>query len=139
MGIKGEEKSGLAVGTENYLSINKNASAEAQKGADVFLTWLFSSETGKKIVNEQLGFITPFNSFGADEMPTDPLAAQVVAWMNKDGVSSIPWTFAAIPSEQWKSDFGAALLEYINGSVTWDSVVKTAQDAWAREAELAGR
>lgn len=139
MGISGEENTGLAVGTENYLSINKNASAEAQKGADVFLTWLFSSDTGKKIVNEKLGFITPFNSFGADEMPTDPLAAQVVEWMNKEGVTSTPWTFAAIPSEQWKADFGAALLEYINGSTSWDQVVKTAQDAWTREAKLAGR
>ncbi len=139
MGIEGEEHTGLAVGTENYLSINKNASEEAQKGADVFLTWLFSSDTGKKIVNEDLGFITPFNSFGEDEMPSDPLAAQVVEWMNKDGVTSTPWTFAAIPSEQWKADFGAALLEYINGSMAWDSVVKTAQDAWAREAQLAGR
>lgn len=139
MGIPGEEGKGLAIGTENYLSINKNASPEAQKGADVFLTWLFSSSTGKKIVNENLGFITPFNSFGADEMPTDPLAAQVVEWMNKEGLSSIQWTFAAIPSEQWKADFGAALLEYINGSVSWDDVVKTAQDAWTREAKLAGR
>ena len=139
MGIPGEETSGLAIGTENYLCINKNASEAAQKGADVFLTWLFSSETGKKIVNEKLGFITPFNSFGADEMPTDPLAAQIVAWMNKDGVTSIPWTFAAIPSEQWKADFGAALLEYVNYTMNWDAVTKAAQDAWTREAKIAGR
>ena len=58
-GIDGEENSGLCVGTENYLCINKNASAEAQKGADVFLTWLFSSAEGKKIVSTKLNFITP--------------------------------------------------------------------------------
>ncbi len=138
-GLKGEEKAGLAIGTENYLSINKNASAEAQKGADVFLTWLFSSDTGKDIVTNQLGFITPFNTFSASEVPADPLAQQVNIWMNKSGVTSIPWTFAAIPSEQWKSDFGAALLEYINGSKSWNDVVKVAQDSWAKEAKFGGR
>lgn len=72
-------------------------------------------------------------------MPSDPLAKEVINWMNKDGVKSLPWTFAAIPSEQWKSDFGAALLEYINGSKNWDAVKKVAIDAWAKEAKLAGR
>lgn len=139
MGLPGEENYGLCVGTENYLSFNKNASAEAQANADKFLTWLFSSDTGKKIVKEQLGFITPFNTFSESEMPSDPLAKEVVVWMNKDGVTSIPWTFSAIPSEQWKSDFGGALLQYIQGSRDWASAVKTAQDSWAKEAQIAGR
>ncbi len=138
IGLDGEESQGLAVGTENYLSFNKAASEEALKGADVFLTWLFSSSTGKKIVKENLGFITPFNTFNDDEMPSDPLAKQVVAWMN-NGAKSVPWTFAAIPSEQWKSDFGAALLEYINGSMAWDKVESVAKDSWAKEAQIAGR
>ena len=99
MGIDGEMNAGLCVGTENYLCINKNASAEAQAGADVFLTWLFSSPTGKKLVSEDLKFITPFNSFSESELPTDPLSQQVSIWMNKSGVTSIGWTFAAIPSE----------------------------------------
>ena len=74
MGISGEESAGLCVGTENYLCINKNASPEAQKGADVFLTWLFSSSTGKQLVSNDLMFITPFNSFSASELPSDPLS-----------------------------------------------------------------
>ena len=83
MGIPGEESAGLCVGTENYLCINKNASPEAQKGADVFLTWLFSSSTGKQLVSNDLMFITPFNSFSASELPSDPLSQQVSLWMNK--------------------------------------------------------
>lgn len=138
IGLDGEETQGLAVGTENYLSFNKAASAEALEGADVFLTWLFSSSTGKKIVKENLGFITPFNTFNEDEMPSDPLAKQVVAWMN-NGAKSVPWTFAAIPSEQWKADFGAALLEYINGSMDWANVEAIAKSSWAKEAQIAGR
>lgn len=139
MGLEGEENLGLCIGTENYLCINKNASAEAQKNADIFLTWLFSSDTGKKIVKEDLGFITPFNTFKESELPSDPLAKDVTVWMNKEGVKSIPWTFGGIPSEQWKADFGAALLDYINGAKDWASVVKVAQDSWVKEAEIAGR
>ena len=133
MGIDGEMNAGLCVGTENYLCINKNASAEAQVAADVFLTWLFSSPTGKKLVSEDLKFITPFNSFSESELPTDPLSQQVSIWMNKSGVNSIGWTFAAIPSEEWKNALGSALLAYFEGKADWNNVVKTAQDQWAAE------
>jgi raffinose/stachyose/melibiose transport system substrate-binding protein len=136
MGIAGESKKGLCVGTENYLCINGKASADEQKYADQFLTWLYSSATGKKFVKEDLGFITPFNSFKESEMPSDPLAKQVVQWMNKDGISSIPWTFAAIPSEEWKNSFGSALLEYAQGQKSWADVKKTAIDQWASEYKL---
>lgn len=139
MGFEGEESQGLCVGTENYLSINIHASDEAKKNADTFLTWLFSSETGKKIVKENLMFITPFNSFTEEELPEDPLAKEVNRWMNMDGVRSVPWAFQGIPSEQWKQDFGGALLQYINGSMDWSAVVETARNSWSVEAEIAGR
>lgn len=133
MGIPGEAKLGLCVGTENYLCINKNASAEAQKGADVFLTWLFSSETGKSIVSNDLNFITPFNSFKETELPSDPLSKEVSIWMNKAGVSSVTWSFAAIPSEEWKNTFGDAMLQYFEGKKTWADVEKIAIDEWTKE------
>ena len=139
MGLEGEESQGLCVGTENYLSINIHASDEAKKNADTFLTWLFSSETGKKIVKENLMFITPFNSFTEEELPEDPLAKEVNRWMNMDGVTSVPWAFQGIPSEQWKQDFGGALLQYINGSMDWSAVVEIAKNSWSVEAEIAGR
>lgn len=139
MGIDGEENQGICIGTENYLAFNKNASPEALEGADTFLTWLFSSDEGKPIVTNDLMFITPFASFTADEVPNDPLARQVNIWMNKDGITSVPWVFGGIPSEQWKADFAQAMLEYINGRYTWDQVTQVAIDAWAREAEIYGR
>ena len=139
MGFDGEENQGICVGTENYLSINIHASEEAKKNADTFLTWLFSSDTGKKIVQENLMFITPFNSFTEEELPEDPLAKEVNRWMNMDGVTSVPWAFQGIPSEQWKSDFGGALLQYINGTMDWSEVVEIAKKSWTVEAEIAGR
>lgn len=133
MGIDGEDKYGLCVGTENYLCINKKASPEAQKGADVFLTWLFSSPTGKKLVSNELMFITPFNTFQDSELPSDPLSQQVSIWMNKPGVSSVTWTFNAIPSEEWKNALGSAMLSYFEGKSDWSAVEKAAVDQWASE------
>ena len=139
IGLEGEESQGLCVGTENFLCINTHASEAAQANADKFLTWLFSSETGKAIVKEHLGFITPFNTFEDDELPTDPLAKDVINWMNKDGKTSLPWTFSAIPSEQWKADFSAGLLSYINGDMDWAEVEEIVKASWTKEAEIAGR
>ena len=135
-GIAGEENFGLCVGTENYLCINKNASKEAQKGADVFLTWLFSSAEGKAIVSNQLNFITPFNTFSDADLPSDPLSKEVSKWMNKPGITSITWVFNAIPSEVWKDNLGDALLQYFEGKLDWAAVKATAVDGWKVEKSL---
>lgn len=137
-GVQGEEKQGLAVGTENYLSINKKASPEKQAASIAFLEWLFSSNKGKEYVTKELKFIAPFNTFGENERPTDPLAKEVTNWMGKGG-TSVAWTFAAFPSEDFKNKFGDALLQYAQGNTTWEKVVTTVQDSWKSEKAKAKR
>ena len=132
-GVAGEESQGLCVGTENYFAINSQVSAAKQQASIAFLEWLFSSETGKGYVTNQLGFIAPFTTFEDDEKPTDPLAREVLAWMEKDGVSSVAWTFAAFPSEEFKNFFGDALLEYVQDSKTWEEVATVVKDSWKAE------
>ena len=131
-GVTGEENQGLCIGTENYFSVNSQADEAKQKASIEFLEWLFTSDTGKKYVVEELGFIAPFNTFTDDEKPEDPLAKEVLAWMEK-GVNSVPWTFATFPSEDFKNDFGDALLEYINGNMEWSEVETIVKDSWASE------
>lgn len=131
-GVVGEEKQGLSVGTENYFVINSKVSKEKQDASIAFLEWLFSSETGKKYVAKDLGFIAPFNTFNDNEKPADPLAKEVLAWMEKD-TTSVAWTFAAFPSEDFKNYFGDALLEYAQGKKDWNEVVKVVKEAWASE------
>jgi len=132
-GVSGEESQGLCVGTENYFAINSKATEEQQAAALNFLEWLFGSDTGKAYVTGELGFIAPFTTFGENEKPTDPLAKNVLAWIDKEGVKSVPWTFAAFPSEQFKNDFGDALLEYAQGSQDWNYVVNVVKTSWASE------
>ncbi|GIO86661.1 ABC transporter substrate-binding protein [Paenibacillus faecis] len=132
-GMSGEEKQGLAIGTENYLAINSKVSPEKQQASIAFLEWLFSSDKGKAYVTNELGFIAPFNTFKEEEKPTDPLAKEITNWMAKDGVVSVPWTFAAFPSEQFKNVFGDALLQYAQGNQTWEEVVTIFKDSWKTE------
>lgn len=132
-GVSGEENQGLAIGTENYFAINSKVSAEKQQASIAFLEWLFSSEKGKAYVTNELGFIAPFNTFNDNEKPADPLAKEVTNWMAKDGITSVPWTFAAFPSEEFKNQFGDGLLQYAQGNKTWDEVVTIFKDAWKTE------
>lgn len=133
MGIEGEDKLGICVGTENFICINSKASKAEQQAAADFLYWLFSSDEGKKFVTEELGFIAPFDTFGENETPDDPLAKEVIRWMNKSDVTNIPWNFTVFPSQTYKDDLGAALLKYAQGSESWDQVKKLAVDEWSSE------
>jgi raffinose/stachyose/melibiose transport system substrate-binding protein len=131
-GMTGEESQGLCVGTENYFAINSKVSPEKQQASIDFINWLFTSEKGKSYVSKELGFIAPFDSFTDAEKPADPLSKEVLAWMEKD-VTSVVWTFAAFPSEDFKNAFGDALLEYVQGSMKWDDVVALVKDKWQSE------
>lgn len=132
-GISGEDKQGICIGTENYFSINKNVSKAKQKASEDFISWLYTSAEGKKHVTNDLGFIAPFTSFADNEKPTDPLAKQVATWSANKNVTNVAWTFQCFPSEQFKNDFGAALLEYAQGKSDFNKVKDTVVKSWATE------
>lgn len=136
-GVKGEEKQGICIGTENYFAINSQVDEATQKASQDFLIWLFSSDYGKKAVTNDLGFITPFNTFTEKEQPTDPLAKEVLAWKAKESgdIKNPEWLFTAFPSENFKNEFGAALLEYVQDQKSWDEVTAKVIEDWKLEKE----
>ena len=134
-GVEGEETQGLCIGTENYMCVNSNASEADQKASLDFLKWVFSSDEGKEMVTNDLQFITPFSTFGDDEISSDPLAQEVVRYMKDDSLTTVPWNFTTFPSQTFKDDYGASLLEYANGNKEWDAVVSDTVDEWASEKE----
>ena len=138
-GAEGEEDQGICVGTENFFCINKNASAEDQAATLDFVTWLYTSPEGMAHVTNDLGFIAPFDTFGEDVQPTDPLAKNVLEWSAKEGVVNLPWNFTVFPSQTFKDNFGASLLEYAQGTSEWEDVNTTVVDGWKTEkANTAG-
>ncbi len=132
-GIEGEEKQGLCIGTENYFAINSQVSEEKQKMAEDFLSWLYTSETGKDFVTNKLHFIAPYDTFEEKEAPSDPLGREVYEWMNREDVETVPWIFSIFPSQNFKNDFGAALLQYAQGTKSWNDVVTLFATRWKEE------
>lgn len=133
-GIDGEEKQGICIGTENFLAINSKAGEAEQKAAADFIYWLYSSEKGKSYVVNDLGFIAPFDTFGEDETPKDPLAKEVVRFMNDKEITNIPWQFTIFPSQNFKNDFGSVLLQYVQGTKSFDDVKNTVVSKWESES-----
>lgn len=132
-GISGEEKQGLCTGTENYICVNSMASKEDQQASIDFIEWVYSSDIGKDYVTNSLGFISPFNTFTDEESPSDPLAKEVLAYMENEELTSVSWNFTAFPSQKFKDDFGSTLLEYTKGEIEWDTVTSRVCNEWASE------
>lgn len=131
-GEAGEENQGLCIGTENFWCVNSQASDADKQATLDFVNWMISSEKGKDYMVNTLGNSAPFSTFGDDEKPQDPLAKEMYRWM-ENGASSVSWNFLQFPSQSFKDDFGAALLDYCNGNCTWDEVKDTVVTRWAEE------
>ena len=134
-GVDGEEKQGICIGTENYFCVNSQASEADQQASLEFVKWVFGSDEGKKMVTNDLGFITPFNTFSDDEVPSDPLAKEVIRYMADENLETVSWDFLTFPSQTFKDNLGASLLEYATGNQDWDTLVETAIEDWKVEKE----
>ena len=133
-GMPGEEKQGLSVGTENFFAINKQVSPEKQKLAADFIYWLYSSPTGKNFVTNELKFIAPFDTFAENEKPTDPLAKEIIRYLADQNLYNVAWNFVKFPNQTFKNNFGAALLQYAQGKLTWEDVNKLVVEQWKIES-----
>jgi raffinose/stachyose/melibiose transport system substrate-binding protein len=134
MGLPGEEKQSINVGTENFFSINKQASPEKQKLAADFIYWLYSSPTGKAFVTNDLKFIAPFDTFAENEKPTDPLAREVSRYVSNPDLYNVSWSFVKFPSQTFKDNFGGALLQYAQGQMQWEEVEALVVEQWKAES-----
>jgi raffinose/stachyose/melibiose transport system substrate-binding protein len=132
-GMPGEEKQSINVGTENFFAINKQASPEKQKLAADFIWWLYSSPKGKAFVTNDLKFIAPFDTFAENEKPTDPLAKSLISYMSNTNLYNVAWNFTVFPDQTFKNNFGAALLQYAQGTMKWADVKQLFIDQWKIE------
>lgn len=133
-GVAGEENMGLSVGGSQSFCINSQLPEEDQLAAIDFLTWMFSSETGKTMVAQKLQFVTPFSCMEGAEY-TNPLFGSEND-ISAAGKTAYSTTCNLIPDQTWKDDFGASLLLYAQGQKSWDDVVADAVDEWAVERDI---
>lgn len=132
IGVGDEANQGLCTGSENYWCVNKNAAEDDIKATLNFLEWVVTSDKGRQIFSEEMGFVTPFSTFTDEYMPENPLVDAANEYIDS-GKTSVPWVFSTIPSEKWKNGVGSALLEYAQGTGEWDAVRTAFVEGWASE------
>ena len=132
IGAEGEEQQGLCTGSENYWCLNRRAAPEDIEATRAFVDWLAATEEGQRALTEQLGFVTPF----AASQPANALQSAAQADL-ESGRAPVSWAFTTIPSDRWKTNVGAAMLEYAQGSADWEQVERAFVDGWAGESAAA--
>ena len=133
IGVEGEENQGLCTGSENYWCVNSKASQEDIDATLDFLKWVVTSEEGCQALSGDMGFVSPFKAFD-NYKPENPLIQVANEYVSK-GKNSVAWTFTTMPSENWKNGVGSALLEYAQGTGSWDAVKTAFVDGWKTERE----
>jgi len=138
IGVEGEENQGLCTGSENYWCVNKNVSQEDIDATLAFLEWIITSDIGRDALVNRMGFVTPFTTFDDSYATSNPLVAEAEAYI-EEGKTSVSWNFSTIPSDEWKSNVGSALLEYAQGTGDWAAVETAFVDGWATEYAAANK
>lgn len=133
VGVEGEDKSGIALGTENYLTVNSQVSEASQKASIDFLNWLFTDAEGAKLLTDNsVVSMAPYSTF-ADLAPADPLGKEVVDYMSNSELYPINWVFQTFPSQDFKDQLGQHLAQYAAGSEDWDAVKDYFVSEWKAE------
>ena len=136
IGADKEANQGLCTGSENYWCVNSKASEANIQATLDFLQWVVESDAGKNGLAKEMGFVTPFSTFTEEYLPANPLVVIADEYVKK-GTVSVSWNFTTMPSEEWKNQLGSAMLEYAQGTGSWDAVVTAFVDGWATEYQAA--
>lgn len=130
-GVDGEEKQGINIGTENFMSVNAKAPEASQQASIDFLNWLFTGK-GESFVTDDLGFMAPFKDF-AGKAPADPLGKEVIKYINDPELYNVKWVFTVFPSQDFKDGLGQHLAQYAAGNEKWDDVTEYWKSEWAAQ------
>lgn len=136
IGAPGEKEQGLCTGSENYWCVNRRVGQEDINATVAFLEWCITSDEGRRMLSEEMGFLTPFRTFEGDYAADNALQKASLTYL-ENGRIPVSWSFTTIPSETWKNQVGAALLEYAQGGGDWNQVRTAFVDGWAREYQAA--
>ena len=132
IGVSGEEKSGIALGTENYLAVNSQVSETAQKASIDFLNWLLTGEGAKMLVDNSVVSVSPYPAF-SELTPADPLGKETAEFLANQELYPINWVFQTFPSQEFKNQLGSHLAQYASGKEDWSAVKEYFVTTWKSE------
>lgn len=131
MGIR-DEKQGLSCGTENYWSVNSQASKADQEATLKFLHWVVTSEEGTTALAKDMGFVSPFKKAKS----VDNVLCNIMNEYVAKGCYNVSWAFNHTPNvDAWRSGVVDALAAYSaeQNLTNWDKVKKAFVNGWAEQ------
>lgn len=118
----------LAVSVPTCWVINNQAPDTEQQLAKDFLTWLYTSETGKRFVTEEFGFIPVVNGMTSDRL--DPLSAEVSYYATEGNV--IPWATSLYPPGIVDVYLVPVAQQFFTSNMTAEEFLIVLDRAWAQ-------
>lgn len=119
--IGGAVQKGLCIEADDYLCINDEVSQASKKAAVTFLEWLYETDQGKEYVTKEMGYTAPYVTFSEEDIPTDPLALEMVIAAEKQKINFINWnnkTSFVLDEEVLQQN----LSEYARAQKTWEEL-----------------
>ena len=130
-GVEGEDKAGLACGTENCWAVNAKASQADIDATLDFIYWVVTSEEGTQMMAKEFGPI-PFKNAAQSENVFFNNANEYMA----NGNYTVTWAFNHTPNvDSWRATVVTALAAYSADptDANWDAVKAAFVDGWAYE------
>ena len=130
-GVEGEEKAGLACGTENCWAVNAKADQADIDATLEFINWVVTSDEGTAMMAKEFGPI-PFKAAKESENVFFNDANEYMA----AGNYTVTWAFNHTPNvDSWRAGVVSALAAYSadQTDANWDGVKTAFVDGWAYE------
>jgi len=128
--LEDDDHGAIYTGVPLYWAINAASDPEVQAAAKDFLTWLYTSETGARIVAEEFGAVSVFREYAADT--GNPLHRQMMEYVRRGRTR--PWLQSEAP-DGWNSEFSNAVRAWLeNGGNGWNERMDEVTQQWGRLA-----
>ena len=130
-GVSGEDKAGLACGTENCWAVNAKADQADIDATLDFIYWVVTSDAGTQMMAKEFGPI-PFKAAKESENVFFNDANEYMA----NGNYTMTWAFNHTPNvDSWRAGVVSALATYSadQTDANWEGVKTAFVDGWAYE------
>lgn len=108
-----------------YWCVNKNSASK--DAAKEFLNWLVTSETGKRYLTEEFGFIPGLSTIEADAETVGPIGVGIQEYLAEGKAAGWEWT--KYP-DGVTTEFGGTIQKYFAGEVDEEGVLQEFQEKW---------
>lgn len=117
----------VPLGVPWYFVVNSQSSDAEQEAAKDFLDFMFASDTGKRYLVEEFGYLPAVT--GVPTSGVGGVGRDILAFAAEN--RTIPWVFGQWPDGFAQQDATNFLQAYIGGELSWDETLEALDEAWA--------